>query len=99
MMRAIVFKSYPLKLNYYSYNVWKIQNVKIQMYKQNKKDRLKKVMDEINESDRKSSQIGMIKYRTFYSEIMTVPNLITLSRIMISPYLGWLIYTVYLSVI
>ena len=99
MMRAIVFKSYPLRLNYYSYNVWKIQNVKIQMYKQNKKDRLKKVMDEINESDRKSSQIGMIKYRTFYSEIMTVPNLITLSRIMISPYLGWLIYTVYLSVI
>jgi hypothetical protein len=98
-MRAIVFKSYPLRLNYYSYNVWKIQNVKIQMYKQNKKDRLKKVMDEINESDRKSSQIGMIKYRTFYSEIMTVPNLITLSRIMISPYLGWLIYTVYLSVI
>ena len=97
MIRAIIFKSYPLRLNYYSYNVWKIQNVRIQMYKQNKKDLLKKDMDEMDELERKSRRIGMIKNRTLYSEIMTVPNLITFSRIMISPYLGWLIYTVYLS--
>lgn len=32
--------------------------------------------------------------RTFTSEVYTIPNLITISRILVSPYLGWLIYTV-----
>ena len=41
-----------------------------------------------------SSSSSSVEKRSFASEVYTIPNLITVSRIIASPYLAWLIYQV-----
>ena len=46
-------------------------------------------------SDQQSKDPTSInRYRSFASEVYTIPNAITISRCLAAPYLGWLIHTV-----